>query len=128
MSITTITAKVTEKNTRPFTNKNGQEQLILNTQILEGNKKEEIQAIYGSAFLPPFIKIGDVVTVSGRTKASKFQKQDGTSGVSYNFEFPTVVPVYMGEGGTPQSTQGQAPADEFGQTEAFEITDDDLPF
>ena len=107
---------------------NGQEQLILNTQILEGNKEEEIQAIYGSAFLPQFIKIGDVVTVSGRTRASKFQKQDGTSGVSYNFQFPTVVPVYMGEGGTHQSTQGQAPADEFGKTEAFEITDDDLPF
>lgn len=125
MSITTITAQVTEKNTRPFTNKNGQEQLILNTQILEGNKKEEIPAVYGSAFLPSFIKIGDVVTVSGRTKASKFQKQDGTSGVSYNFEFPTVMPVYMGEGGATKST---VPADGFGRTQEVEMTDDDLPF
>ena len=127
MSITTITAKVTEKNTRTFTNKNGQEQLILNAQILEGNKKEEIPAVYGSAFLPVFVKIGDVVTVSGRTKASKFQKQDGTSGVSYNFEFPTVMPVYMGNGAT-QSTQGQVPADGFGRTQEVEMTDDDLPF
>lgn len=128
MSITTITAQVTEKNTRPFTNKKGQEQLILNTQILEGNKQEEIPAVYGSAFLPSFIKIGDVVTVSGRTKASKFQKQDGTIGVSYNFEFPTVMPVYMGEGGATQSKQGQVPADGFGRTQEVEMTDDDLPF
>ena len=128
MSITTITAKVTEKNTRPFTNKNGQEQLILNTQILEGNKKEEIPAVYGSAFLPPFVKTGDVVTVSGRTKASKFQKQDGTSGVSYNFEFPTVMPVYMGEGGATQSKQGQVPAGGFGRTQEVEVSEDDLPF
>ena len=128
MSITTITAKVTEKNTRPFTNKNGQEQLILNTQILEGNKKEEIPAVYGSAFLPSFVKIGDVVTVSGRTKASKFQKQDGTSGVSYNFEFPTVTPVYMGESGTPQAKQGQAPTEGFGRTQEVEVSEDDLPF
>lgn len=128
MSITTITAQVTEKNTRPFTNKNGQEQLILNTQILEGNKKEEIPAIYGSAFLPPYIKIGDVVTVSGRTKASKFQKQDGTSGVSYNFDFPVVMPVYMGEGGATKSTQEQVPTDGFGRTQEVEVSEDDLPF
>ena len=128
MSITTITTKVTEKNTRPYTNKNGQEQLILNTQILEGNKKEEIPAVYGSAFLPTFVKVGDVVTVSGRTKASKFKKQDGTEGVSYNFEFPTVMPVYMGEAGATQTTKSTVPADGFGRTEEFEVTDDDLPF
>lgn len=128
MSITTITAKVTEKNTRPFTNKNGQEQLILNTQILEGNKQDDIPAVYGSAFLPPFIKIGDVVTVSGRTKATKFQKQDGTSGVSYNFEFPTVMPVYIGESGATKSTQSKVPAEGFGRTSDFDVSEEDLPF
>lgn len=128
MSITTITAKVTEKNTRPFTNKNGQEQLILNTQILEGNKQEDIPAVYGSVFLPAFIKIGDVVTVSGRTKASKFQKQDGTSGVSYNFEFPTVMPVYIGEAGVTKLSQGQVPASGFGRTQEVDVSEEDLPF
>lgn len=120
MAITTITTQVNEKNTKSYTNKKGEQALILNTQVMAGNKEQDVKAVYGSVFLPPFIQLGDVVTVSGEVKPTK-------SGdfVNYNFNFPTIQKVF-----TDNSNQKQAAAkqDLFGGQPTQEIEVEDLPF
>ena len=126
MAITTITAHLTEKNTKSFTNKKTQkEQLILNTVILNGDKEKGIKPIYGTAFLPPFIKLGDIVTVSGETKADTYINSNGETVNKYDFNFPTVTKVYV-EGGN--LAQEKAKQDLFGGAEPIEVNTDDLPF
>lgn len=126
MSIITITAQVTEDNTRTFTNKKGQEQLILNTQILPKVKDTDIKAVYGSAFLPPFIKYGDIVTVSGEVQSGSYTNKQGETVAQYNFSFPTVSRAYIEADSF--GSQEQAQADLFGNTQTVEVADDDLPF
>lgn len=126
MSIITITAQVTEDNTRTFTNKKGQEQLILNTQILPKVKDTDIKAVYGSAFLPPFIKYGDIVTVSGEVQAGSYTNKQGEEVAQYNFNFPTVSRAYVVA--DEFGSQADAQADLFGSSQPMDVTDDDLPF
>lgn len=126
MSIITITAQVTEQNTRTFTNKKGEEQLILNTQILPKVKDTDIKAVYGSAFLPPFIKYGDVVTVSGEVQAGSYTNKQGEKVAQYNFSFPTVSRAYIEADSF--GSQADAQADLFGSSQPMDVQDDDLPF
>lgn len=126
MSIITITAQVTEQNTRTFTNKKGQEQLILNTQILPKVKDTEIKAVYGSAFLPPFIKYGDIVTVSGEVQSGSYTNKQGEEVAQYNFSFPTVSRAYIVA--DEFGSQADAQADLFGSSQPMNVQDDDLPF
>ena len=128
MAITTITAHLTEKNTKSFTNKKTQkEQLILNTVILNGDKEKGVKPIYGTAFLPPFIKLGDIVTVSGETKADTYTNNNGETINKYDFNFPTVTKVYV-EGGNGAQAQSQAKQDLFGSSEPMDVQEEDLPF
>lgn len=118
MSIITATAQLTEKNTRTVNTKNG-ETLTISVPMFEKEKGSQVKVPYATAFLPSFVKIGDIVTVSGRVQA----KESGEY-VNYNFVFPTVEKVFMADGAAPSQA---APAD-FGRTEELDIADDDLPF
>lgn len=122
MSIVTITTQVNSNNTKTFTNNKGQEQLILNTMIIKGIKEADVKPIYGKAFLPPFIQLGDVVTVSGEIKVT----QSGQY-VNYDFNFPTVSKVFI-DGGNTFGSQQQAEADLFGGAEQIVVADDEMPF
>lgn len=126
MSIITITAQVTEDNTRTFTNKKGQEQLILNTQILPKVKDTDIKAVYGSAFLPTFIKYGDIVTVSGEVQSGSYTNKQGEEVAQYNFSFPTVSRAYIEVDSF--GSQEQAQTDLFGDSQPMDVQEDDLPF
>lgn len=116
MSIITVTAQLNEKNTRTVNTKNG-ETLTISVPLFEKEKGSQVKVPYATAFLPSFIKMGDVVTVSGRVQA----KESGEY-VNYNFVFPTVEKVFMGE------TQVQAAPADFGRTEELTVSDDELPF
>lgn len=118
MSVITITAQVTEKNTRKANTKNG-EVLILSAPLFGKEKGSSVKVPYGSAFLPAFIKIGDIVTVTGRVEA----KESGEF-VNYNFVFPTVEKAFV-EGG--QSYTSTPDADLF-EGSPMEVSDEDLPF
>ena len=122
MSIVTITSQVTSSNTKTFTNKKGEEQLILNVMILKGIKDADVKPIYAKAFLPTYIEIGDIVTVSGEIKVTQSGKY-----VNYDFNFPTVSKAFIDDG-QDFGSQQQAEADLFGETEQVDVADDDLPF
>lgn len=111
MSIIAVTAQLNEKNTRTVNTKNG-ETLVVSVPLFEKEKGSQVKVPYASAFLPSFIKIGDVVTISGRVQA----KESGEY-VNYNFVFPTVEKVFVAGAEAPQA--------DFGQTEDVEL---DLPF
>lgn len=51
--------------------------------MFEKEKGSNVKVAYGSAFLPDFIQLGDIVTISGRVQA----KESGEY-VNYNFVFP----------------------------------------
>ena len=129
MAITTVTAHLTEKNTKSFINKKTEkEQLILNTIILNGDKEKGVNHIYGTAFLPPFIKLGDIVTVSGETKADTYTNKNGEIVNKYDFSFPTVTKVYVDSINSGEKTYPDFKKESFNGSESFEITEEDLPF
>lgn len=119
MAIITVTTQVNEKNTRTVNTSKGDKKII-SVPLFEKEKGSSVKVAYGSAFLPDFIKLGDVVTVSGRVQA----KESGEY-VNYNFVFPTVEKVFISDSNDNQS---QAKQDLFGSSEPFEINDEDLPF
>lgn len=118
MSVITATVQLNEKNTRTVNTKNG-ETLIASVPLFGKEKGADVKIPYGSAFMPTFIKIGDVVTISGRVEA----KQSGEY-VNYNFLFPTVEKVYVD--GVQKDFGGTPDGDLFGETS--EVADIDLPF
>jgi len=85
MTIITVTAQVNEKNTRTASTAKGDKKII-SVPLFEKEKGSNVKVAYGSAFLPDFIQLGDIVTVSGRVQA----KESGEY-VNYNFVFPTVA-------------------------------------
>lgn len=129
MAIITVTAHLTEKNTKSFINKKTEkEQLILNTIILNGDKEKGIKPVYGTAFLPPFIKLGDIVTVSGETKADTYVNKNGETVNKYDFSFPTVTKVYVDGKNNGEKAYPDFKKETFDGSEPFEINDEELPF
>ena len=94
--------------------------LCLLVPLFEKEKGSNVKVAYGSAFLPDFIQLGDIVTVSGRVQA----KESGEY-VNYNFVFPTVEKVFIPN---DNSSQSQAKQDLFGKSEPIEVDESDLPF
>ena len=88
--------------------------------MFEKEKGSNVKVAYGSAFLPDFIQLGDIVTVSGRVQA----KESGEY-VNYNFFFPTVEKVFISN---DNSSQSQAKQDLFGKSEPIEVDESELPF
>ena len=119
MAIITVTAQANEKNTRTVNTAKGDKKLI-SVPLFEKEKGSNVKVAYGSAFLPDFIQLGDIVTVSGRVQA----KESGEY-VNYNFVFPTVEKVFIHD---DSSKQAQAKQDLFGGSEPFEVTAENLPF
>ena len=119
MTIITTTAQVNEKNTRTVSTAKGDKKII-SVPLFEKEKGSNVKVAYGSAFLPDFIQLGDIVTVSGRVQA----KESGEY-VNYNFVFPTVEKVFIHDG---NSAQVQAKQDLFGGSEPIEVNTEDLPF
>jgi len=89
MAIITVTTQVNEKNTRTVSTAKGDKKII-SVPLFEKEKGSNVKVAYGSAFLPDFIQLGDVVTISGRVQA----KESGEY-VNYNFVFPTVEKVFI---------------------------------
>lgn len=112
MAIITVTAQVNEKNTRTVNTAKGDKKII-SVPLFEKEKGSSVKIAYGSAFLPDFIQLGDVVIVSGRVQA----KESGEY-VNYNFVFPTVEKVFISDN---NSSQSQAKQDLFGNSEPIEI-------
>ena len=119
MAIITVTAQANEKNTRTVSTSKGDKKII-SVPLFEKEKDSNVKVTYGSAFLPDFIQLGDIVTVSGRVQA----KESGEY-VNYNFVFPTVEKVFIHDG---NSAQAQAKQDLFGGSEPIEVNTEDLPF
>ena len=119
MAIITVTAQVNEKNTRTVNTAKGDKKII-SVPLFEKEKGSNVKVAYGSAFLPDFIQLGDIVTVSGRVQA----KESGEY-VNYNFVFPTVEKVFIHN---DNSSQSQAKQDLFGKSEPIEVDESDLPF
>lgn len=119
MAIITVTTQVNEKNTRTVNTSKGDKKII-SVPLFEKEKGSSVKVAYGSAFLPDFIQLGDVVTVSGRVQA----KESGEY-VNYNFVFPTVEKVFISDSNVNQL---QAKQDLFGNSEPIEVNTDDLPF
>lgn len=124
-----ITEQVTSRNTtkkdgtpNTYTSKNGETGLIINVMVLKGIKDTDVKPIYAKAFLPPFIKVGDIVTIYGDIDPS----QSGNF-VNYNFKFPTITKAYIANGDNGQA-QKQAKQDLFNGSEPMEVEDEDLPF
>ena len=117
MSIITVTAQVNEKNTRTVNTAKGDKKII-SVPLFEKEKGSNVKVAYGSAFLPDFIQLGDIVTVSGRVQA----KESGEY-VNYNFVFPTVEKVFISN-----DSQAQAKQDLFGGSEPIEVDESELPF
>jgi hypothetical protein len=121
MAIITTTAQVNEKNTRTVNTAKGDKKII-SVPLFEKEKGSSVKVAYGSAFLPDFIQLGDIVTVSGRVQA----KESGEY-VNYNFVFPTVEKVFI-SGVDSMISQSQAKQDLFGGAEPIEVNTEDLPF
>lgn len=119
MAIITVTTQVNEKNTRTVNTAKGDKKII-SVPLFEKEKGSSVKVAYGSAFLPDFIKLGDIVTVSGRVQA----KESGEY-VNYNFVFPTVEKVFISDN---NNSQLQAKNDLFGNSEPIEVNTEDLPF
>ena len=119
MSIITVTAQANEKNTRTVSTAKGDKKII-SVPLFEKEKGSNVKVAYGSAFLPDFIQLGDIVTVSGRVQA----KESGEY-VNYNFVFPTVEKVFINN---DNNGQAQAKQDLFGGSEPIEVNEEDLPF
>ena len=119
MAIITVTAQANEKNTRTVSTAKGDKKII-SVPLFEKEKGSNVKVAYGSAFLPDFIQLGDVVTVSGRVQA----KESGEY-VNYNFVFPTVEKVFIHN---DNNSQSQAKQDLFGGAEPIEVDTEDLPF
>lgn len=117
MAIITTTAQVNEKNTRTVSTAKGDKKII-SVPLFEKEKGSNVKVAYGSAFLPDFIQLGDVVTISGRVQA----KESGEY-VNYNFVFPTVEKVFISN-----DSQAQAKQDLFGGSEPIEVNESELPF
>lgn len=117
MAIITTTAQVNEKNTRTVSTAKGDKKII-SVPLFEKEKGSNVKVAYGSAFLPDFIQLGDVVTISGRVQA----KESGEY-VNYNFVFPTVEKVFISN-----DSQAQAKQDLFGGSEPIEVDESELPF
>ena len=114
MAIITVTAQANEKNTRTVSTAKGDKKII-SVPLFEKEKGSNVKVAYGSAFLPDFIQLGDIVTVSGRVQA----KESGEY-VNYNFE-KVFIP-------NDNSSQSQAKQDLFGKSEPIEVDESDLPF
>ena len=119
MAIITVTAQANEKNTRTVNTAKGDKKII-SVPLFEKEKGSSVKVAYGSAFLPDFIQLGDIVTVSGRVQA----KESGEY-VNYNFVFPTVEKVFIHN---DNGSQAQAKQDLFGGAEQIEVNTEDLPF
>lgn len=119
MAIITVTAQANEKNTRTVNTAKGDKKII-SVPLFEKEKGSSVKVAYGSAFLPDFIQLGDIVTISGRVQA----KESGEY-VNYNFVFPTVEKVFISNDNGKQS---QAKQDLFGKSEPIEVDAEDLPF
>lgn len=119
MAIITVTAQANEKNTRKVNTAKGDKKII-SVPLFEKEKGSSVKVAYGSAFLPDFIQLGDIVTISGRVQA----KESGEY-VNYNFVFPTVEKVFISN---DNSSQSQAKQDLFGKSEPIEVDAGDLPF
>ena len=119
MTIITTTAQVNEKNTRTVNTAKGDKKII-SVPLFEKEKGSSVKVAYGSAFLPDFIQLGDIVTISGRVQA----KESGEY-VNYNFVFPTVEKVFIPN---DNNSQAQAKQDLFGGSEQIEVDTEDLPF
>lgn len=119
MAIITVTTQVNEKNTRTVNTAKGDKKII-SVPLFEKEKGSNVKVAYGSAFLPDFIQLGDVVTVSGRVQAKESREY-----VNYNFVFPTVEKVFISDS---NSIQSQAKQNLFGNTEPIEVNTEDLPF
>ena len=119
MAIITVTAQVNEKNTRTVNTAKGDKKII-SVPLFEKEKGSSVKVAYGSAFLPDFIQLGDIVTVSGRVQA----KESGEY-VNYNFVFPTIEKVFISN---DNGKQAQAKQDLFGGSEPIEVNTEDLPF
>ena len=119
MAIITVTAQANEKNTRTVSTAKGDKKII-SVPLFEKEKGSSVKVAYGSAFLPDFIQLGDIVTVSGRVQA----KESGEY-VNYNFVFPTVEKVFISN---DNGKQAQAKQDLFGGSEPIEVNTEDLPF
>ena len=117
MAIITVTTQVNEKNTRTVNTAKGDKKII-SVPLFEKEKGSNVKVAYGSAFLPDFIQLGDVVTISGRVQA----KESGEY-VNYNFVFPTVEKVFISN-----DSQAQAKQDLFGGSEPIEVDESELPF
>lgn len=122
MATITTTVQVTKDNTREVTNKKGELVKVVNALILKGNKEAGIKGIYGSAFLPPYVENGDVVTISGATEATKSGEY-----INYNFKFPTVDKAFIEKGSLGASSTNTVVSDDFGGS-PMDISEDDLPF
>ena len=119
MTIITVTAQVNEKNTRTVNTAKGDKKII-SVPLFEKEKGSNVKVAYGSAFLPDFIQLGDIVTISGRVQA----KESGEY-VNYNFVFPTIEKVFISN---DNGKQAQAKQDLFGGSEPIEVNTEDLPF
>ena len=118
MAIITVTAQANEKNTRTVSTAKGDKKII-SVPLFEKEKGSNVKVAYGSAFLPDFIQLGDIVTVSGRVQA----KESGEY-VNYNFVFPTVEKVFISN---DNGKQAQAKQNLFGGAEPIEVNTEDLP-
>ena len=122
MAIITVTTQVNEKNTRTVNTSKGDKKII-SVPLFEKEKGSSIKVAYGSAFLPDFIKFGDVVTVSGRVQA----KESGEY-VNYNFVFPTIEKVFISGNNSVEKTYPDFKKESFNGSETFEVREEDLPF
>ncbi len=122
MAIITVTTQVNEKNTRTVNTSKGDKKII-SVPLFEKEKGSSVKVAYGSAFLPDFIQLGDVVTVSGRVQA----KESGEY-VNYNFVFPTVEKVFISGNDSGEKTYPDFKKESFNGSESFEIKEEDLPF
>ncbi len=119
MAIITVTAQVNEKNTRTVSTAKGDKKVI-SVPLFEKEKGSNVKVAYGSAFLPDFIELGNIVTISGRVQA----KESGEY-VNYKFVFPTIEKVFIPN---DNSSQAQAKQDLFCGSEPIEVNSEDLPF
>lgn len=122
-----ITEQVTERNTtkkdgtpNTYTTKKGETGLIINVMVLKGIKDTDVKPIFAKAFLPSFVKVGDIVTIYGDIEP----EQNGNY-VNYNFKFPDVKKAYIAG---VNSSQSQAKQDLFGNSEPIGVDESDLPF
>lgn len=112
MTVITTTVQTNEKNMREISTQKGPRN-VLSVPIIKGT---DGKLVYASTFLPDFVNMGDIVTVSGRIE----QRESGKY-LNNQFSFPTVERVFVND------NQPQAQANPFGGTEV-EVDSDDLPF